>query len=184
MKSVIRRRTSGRSSRGTTTRIWFSPRPRANSSTSNAGSRAMRPMERGAGAAGGAGGGEAGAAGAAAAGRGGTGAPAGRGPAGARSGDLGGYLARTGDPSRPTNPPEGRDRRRGRDRAAAGDRRVGRRRWGAIGRGNRGGVKGPSTGPRGRNCRICRDNDHAKLRHRWSILSPSGRQTIYVPRRG
>src|SRR5579871_2522167 len=122
MKSVIRRRTSGRSSRGTTTRIWFSPRPRANSSTSNAGSRAMRPMERGAGAAvaGGAGGADAGAAGAAAAGRGGTGAPAGRGPAGARSGDLGGYLARTGDPSRPTNPPEGRDRRRGRDRAAAG----------------------------------------------------------------
>src|SRR5579871_3254865 len=84
MKSVIRRRTSGRSSRGTTTRIWFSPRPRANSSTSNAGSRAMRPMERGAGAAvaGGAGGADAGAAGAAAAGRGGTGAPAGGAPRG------------------------------------------------------------------------------------------------------
>src|SRR5580698_8473716 len=128
MKSVIRRRTSGRSSRGTTTRITFSPRLWAKSSTSNGRSRVIRPIGTGAPAGVGgapvdAGAAELGAAGAglgvgtaaAGAARGG-GRAFGRGPAGARSGDLAGYRSSTGDPGRPTNPPADRGARLGFDR--------------------------------------------------------------------
>src|SRR5580658_7831116 len=104
MKSVTRRITSARCSSGTVTRIEVSPSRLENSSTSNGRSRVMRGAATAGEAAVGVGGGA------------GVGCEGGEGdafeppggPRGASFGSFGGYLSRTGDATRPTNPFEGR----------------------------------------------------------------------------